>query len=110
VIVGFENEVLEFQASDTFAACCDFEPSRYRCASCDVDVFDLADLVDSRPWAIGARAVLPDGTEARVEATGPDRIVGRHREPTAVCAGATYLLRDLRALDRVHPEQLALPV
>jgi hypothetical protein len=107
VTVGFENEVLELQPSDTFAACCDFEPSRYRCVLCDVDAFDLADLADARPWAIGARAVLPDGSEARVEAIGPDRIVGRHREPTAVCAGATYLLRDLCALDPLHPEQLA---
>ena len=90
--------------------CCDFEPSRYRCASCDIDVVDLADLADSRPWAIGARALLPDGTEARVDAIGQDRMVGNHREPTAVCAGATYLLRDLGALDRVHHAQLALPV
>jgi hypothetical protein len=98
VIVGFENEVLEFQASDTFAACCDFEPSRYRCAPCDSDDYDLADHADARPWALGARAVLPDGSEARIEAIGPDRIMGRHREPTRFApARRTYCAISVRS-------------
>jgi len=71
---------------------------------------DLANIAESRAWAIGARALLRDGTEARVQAIGPDRVLGNHCEPTAVCSGAIYLVRELRAIDPLHPRQLVLPV
>jgi hypothetical protein len=108
-VAGFDREVVLLQASDTVCVDADMDVFGYRCAACGREADDLADIAESRPWTIGARALLPDGTEARVEATGPDRVIGRHREPTAICAGATYLLRDLRAVDHVHAEQLAFP-
>jgi hypothetical protein len=108
-VVGFDREVLLLQASDIVCVDADMDAFGYRCASCGSETHDLADIAELRPWTIGARALLPDGTEASVEAMGPDRIIGLHREPTAICAGATYLLRHLRAVDHVHVEQLALP-
>ena len=88
----------------------DFEPVGYRCGSCGIEDRDLGNIAESSPWTIGTRAVLPDGTEARVEAIGPDRIMGNYREPTAICADASYLVRDLRTIDHVHADQLALQV
>jgi hypothetical protein len=109
-VVGFGREVLVLQASEVVYVDEDFEPVGYRCSSCGLEDCDLGNIAESSPWTIGARVVLPDETEARVEAIGPDRIVGNHREPTAICAGTTYLLRDLRAIDHVHAYQLALLV
>jgi hypothetical protein len=107
-VAGFGSEVILLQASDIACVDADMDACGYRCASCGTEAHDLADIAESRPWTLGARALLPDGTEARVETAGRDRIMGNHREPTAVCAGVTYLLRDLRAVDDVHVEQLAL--
>ena len=88
----------------------DFEPGWFECVSCGIEDRDLAEIAESRPWEIGARAVLPDGIEAHIQAIGRDRTMGKHREPTAICRGATDLLRDLRRIKPVHPDQLALPV
>jgi hypothetical protein len=88
----------------------DFEPIGFRCAFCGTGADELGDIAAGQPWAIGARAVLPDGTQAIIEAVGPEWILGSHREPTAVCAGAVYRVRDLRAVDSIHPDQLAFVV
>jgi hypothetical protein len=109
-VIGFDREVVLLQESDIVCIDADMDVFGYLCASCGTEAHDLADIAESRPWTIGARAVLPDGTETRVEAIGPDRIVGNHREPTAVCAGTVYLVRELSAIDHVHANQLALPV
>jgi hypothetical protein len=108
-VAGFGQDVLVLEASDVVCVEADFEPSGYRCGACGI-ARDLAAIAKSRPWTIGTRALLPDGTEARIQAIGPDRMIGRHREPTAICAGATYLLRDLRRVDPIHADQLALPI
>jgi hypothetical protein len=109
-VVGFDQDALLLQASDVLCADDDFEPLGFECASCGIEARDLAEIAESRPWEIGARAVLPDGTEAHIEAIGRDRTMGNHREPTAMCGGATYLLRDLRPIKPFHPDQLALPI
>ena len=88
----------------------DFEHVAFRCSACGLEDHDLADVAESQPWTVGARAVLPDETETHIEAIGPDRIMGNHREPTAVCAGATYLVRDLRPIDGIHADRLVLSV
>jgi hypothetical protein len=108
-VVGYGQDALVLQASDVVCVDDDFEPDGFRCSACGIEG-DLDAIAESRPWTIGARALLPDGSEARIQAIGPDRVVGRHREPTAICAGATYLVRDLRTIDPVHAEQLALPI
>jgi hypothetical protein len=108
-VASFTNEVMTFETA-TAVAEGNFEPIGYRWTLCGAAAHDLAEIAQSRPWRIGARAVLPDGTESLIEASGYDRVVGIHREPTAICGGATYLLRDLRAVDSVHPDQLALAV
>ena len=108
--IGFDQDALLLQASDVRHADEDFEPGWFECVSCRIEDRDLAEIAESRPWEIGARAVLPDGTEAHIHAIGRDRTMGKHREPTAICRGATYLLRDLRPIKPVHPDQLALPV
>ena len=109
-VAGFDRNVLVLQASNVVYVDEDFEPGGYRCGSCGIEDRDLGNIAESSPWTIGTRAVLPDGTEARVEAIGPDRIMGKHREPTAICAGTVYLVRDLRTIDHVHADQLALQV
>jgi hypothetical protein len=108
-IAGFANEVTIVQTSPVVAEE-DFQPTVYRCTWCGAAAYDFADVAVGRPWTIGARAVLPDGTAAIIEAAGPERIMGNHREPTAICAGAAYRVRDLVAVESIHPDQLAFVV
>jgi hypothetical protein len=108
-VADFSSEVTIMQTAPPVAND-DFELIGYRCTLCGAGTYDFADLAEGRPWMIGARAVLPDGTETIVVGAGPDRILGSHREPTAICAGATYLLRELQGVDSVHPDQLAFVV
>lgn len=108
-VAGFDHQATPFRASDLMCFDDDLEPLGYRCASCGIYDHDLTGVAEMRPWEIGARTVLPDGTESRVEAVGPDRVVGNHREPTAVCGGGLYLLRELLPIEPVHPEQLSIP-
>ena len=89
------------QASDVVCVDDDFEHAGYRCTACGIEAGDLTDIAEPVRGRFGSRALLPDGTEARIQAIGPERMVGRHREPTAICAGATYLVRNLRPIDSI---------
>jgi hypothetical protein len=63
--VGFEPEAIEHET--TRSRGCpfdDFEHLMYRCRDCGSEGYHLDDIAECRPWEVGARAFLPDGTEA----------------------------------------------
>jgi hypothetical protein len=82
----------------------DTSPGKVRCGCCGGNSFERIGI-----GTVAFRIKVIVGFENEVlELQHPTRsLPAATSSRRRVCAGATYLLRDLCALDPVHPEQLA---